>query len=100
MSIKSKPYYWVECDFPDCGVSAQEGSDYTAWGDVDTAEETARDADWWTSEGGEQHYCDNHPAVWQSDLEQPEAVTPPPTPYLLLLDVDGDGCSAARLVTS
>jgi hypothetical protein len=44
MSLKSAPYYWVECD--DCGVKSTEGGEYTAWDDAGTAEQDALDSEW------------------------------------------------------
>lgn len=55
MAIKSAPYYWVVCDV--CGVSAQEGSEYSAWGDKGGAEEMVLDSDWHV-EGGN-HLCED-----------------------------------------
>ena len=54
MSIKSAPYYWVECD--GCGAKSTEGGDFSAWADAATAEEDAHGSDW-TEDNGK-HYCD------------------------------------------
>lgn len=58
--IKSKPYYWVECDL--CGRNAQEGSDFTAWGDASSAVDAAVDGEFSEINDGERsvHICPNH----------------------------------------
>lgn len=58
MSVKSEPYYWLECDEPDCGAKSTEGGDYTAWSEVFEAEEEAYNSDWGRVEG--KHYCPAH----------------------------------------
>jgi hypothetical protein len=83
MSVKSKPYYWVVCDWPGCGMSAQEGSDYSAWSHRLDALEAALDADWWIDHKRDLHYCDNHPSHWCSD-----GGSPPDGAYLAI----HDGC--------
>jgi len=55
VSLKSAPYYWVECDR--CGVSAEDGGDFTAWQHPDTAEIAPEEAGWHI-EGGN-HLCVN-----------------------------------------
>lgn len=58
MSLKSAPYYWVECD--DCGLSAEEGGDYAAWALEAVARDNAYNADFCELEvPGEalQHFC-------------------------------------------
>lgn len=54
MSVKSAPYYWLECD--GCGAKSTEGGDHSAWSDVNGAKEDAEGSDW-SVEGGA-HYCD------------------------------------------
>lgn len=53
MSLKSAPFFWLECD--DCGVKSTNCSDYVAWQDADMAEEEASCSDWYTEDGI--HYC-------------------------------------------
>lgn len=68
MTIKSAPFYWVECDR--CGVSAEEGGDYASWGDAQQAAESADDAGFHI-EGGN-HVCENcipHPPDWDDEHE-------------------------------
>jgi len=55
MSIKSAPYYWVECD--GCAVSAAEGGDYSAWSDKASAEIEPEAMDWLKI--AETHYCED-----------------------------------------
>ena len=63
MGIKSKPYYWLECD--DCGRKSTQDSDYAAWADVSQARDDAvYDGDWlndgpidWCGECRDKHAC-------------------------------------------
>ena len=54
MSLKSAPYYWLECD--DCGEKSTEGGDYTAWSDHGAAESDAEVSDWYVEDG--HHWCE------------------------------------------
>lgn len=54
MSVKSEPYYWLECD--GCGARSTAGGEYSAWSDVCGALEEAECLDW--VEVGGAHYCD------------------------------------------
>jgi hypothetical protein len=65
MSIKSAPYYWIECDQPDCGEKSTEGGDHSAWSDINGAEEDAYNSDWGMADG--KHYCPPH-------IPQPEEI--------------------------
>jgi len=56
MTIKSAPYFWYECDWEDCGLSASEGGDYSAWSEEDGAMVEAEN---WT-EIDKKFYCDEH----------------------------------------
>jgi hypothetical protein len=72
MSIKSEPYYWVECDWEGCGLSASEGGDYSAWKQPDGAVEDAAAGDWLTvtsADGTERHYCNEH-THWSEDEDE------------------------------
>lgn len=66
MSVKSEPYFWVTCDL--CGVSAQEGSEHSAWVDSEQAEEEAEYSDWHVE--GSNHLC---PACYWP-LPEPDSV--------------------------
>lgn len=68
--IASAPYYWVVCDV--CGVSAQEGSDYSAWSDRDTCEIEPGEMDWHI-EGGN-HVCPDCLPGDREDLEEEMAL--------------------------
>lgn len=59
MSIESAPYYWVQCDYPECGLKSTEGSDFTAWADEGEAIEQAGYTDWWLGDDGT-HFCTKH----------------------------------------
>ena len=50
MSLRSAPYWWYECDR--CGVSAQDGSDYSAWQEKAAAVLEPEDAGWWIDDDG------------------------------------------------
>lgn len=91
MSIQSKPYYWVTCDFPDetgtCDSNAQEGSDYSAWAEEGAAVDQAiGDGTFLESPDGSKHYCDGHPRITQEELDDGKP-TPAP-PYLLVNNDD------------
>lgn len=64
MSLQSRPYYWVTCDYPGCGVSAEEGGDYTAWQDPGYAASSALDSCFITLD--DLWYC------WEHQVEPPE----------------------------
>lgn len=56
MSVKSKPYYWLECD--DCGVKSTEHGEYTAWVSVEDARSEAEDWDGnWVSAPDDIDWC-------------------------------------------
>ena len=55
MTIKSAPYYWVECDGDDCGAKSTEGGDFAAWGDRQSAVDEATGQDWTEWDG--KFYC-------------------------------------------
>ena len=88
MSIREITYYQVVCDWPDCGTTAHDGTDYGAHESADSADEEVDNADWWRGREPETHYCDRHPATWASDHEEGEPFPEPP--YLLIHDGDTD----------
>jgi hypothetical protein len=55
VSVKSKPFYWLECD--DCGLKSTEGGDAAAWIDVESArlEAAEWDGQWWCTD--EHDWC-------------------------------------------
>ena len=60
MSLKSAPFYWVECDTADCAARCPaEGSEFLAWADEDQALMCSSDSDWTVTDAGE-HYCWDH----------------------------------------
>ena len=67
MSIKSAPYYWMVCD--GCGVSAQDGQEFTAWQDKAGAVASACDAGWLTTEDG-RHWCEMSCTTWSDDEDE------------------------------
>ena len=58
MSLKSEPYYWLECD--NCGERADYG-EYSAWSDVSQVIDAAVDAEW--SIHGDVHHCPACPVL-------------------------------------
>ena len=54
MSLKSAPYFWIECD--DCGTKSTENSEHSAWSDHGHARDEAINSDWYVEEDGD--YCD------------------------------------------
>ena len=56
MSLRSAPYFWIECD--NCGSRCEYG-DFTAWSDADQAVDLAPD---WSCEGGK-HHCPDCPPL-------------------------------------
>ena len=59
MSLKSAPYYWIECDHPGCGARSTEGGDYAAWADHGAAYDEATSRDWYCPSGGPD-LCEEH----------------------------------------
>lgn len=59
MSLISRPYYSLACDFPGCVATSGDDGDYSAWGDVEQAYEDAYNNEWiaGTSLGD---YCTEH----------------------------------------
>ncbi len=55
MSYEEVPMYRLVCDR--CGLSAQEGGDYYAWADKDSAKAEAEDANWLFTGDGE--FCED-----------------------------------------
>lgn len=63
MTVKSAPYYWLECDGEDCNRKSTEHSDYAAWADEAQAKDDAREgSDWQVKDG--KHYCDQCRPSW------------------------------------
>lgn len=58
MSVKSAPYYWVECD--NCGARCEYG-DFSAWADKSYAIDSAVDGDWYAD--GDKHHCPDCPSL-------------------------------------
>lgn len=65
MSVKSEPYYWLECDGVNkdgtpCGRKSTENGDFSAWSDMDGAEAEADCSDWDITSTPGKHYCPFH----------------------------------------
>lgn len=73
MSIQSKPYYWVTCDWEDCEANAQEDSEFAAWAEQSQAVEDATGNNGWLSvvaaDGTERYYCMEH-SHWSEDEDK------------------------------
>lgn len=65
MSLKSAPYYWVECDAPGCTERPEYG-DYSAWADESSAREYPYD---WVVDYNGKDYCEAH-TTWDEDLDE------------------------------
>ena len=59
MSIKSKPYFWLECDHNGCDAKSPDGDEYSAWEDHGQAIDCAQNSYWTITLHGE-HYCEEH----------------------------------------
>lgn len=68
MSIKSKPFYWLECDEPGCGNKSTDGDEYDAWADESQAVDCAGNAEWLILDG--KHYCDGHATKHDPTLKE------------------------------
>lgn len=64
MTIKSAPYYWVECN--NCGTRC-EYDEFSAWADPGYAVQGAVDGDW--TQQGDRHHCPACPYI--ADCAQP-----------------------------
>ena len=61
MTLDSKPFYWMTCDAPECGVKSTEGGEFDAWADSDTAIDDARNSDFWVDVKGDgRAFCEEH----------------------------------------
>ena len=85
MSVKRLTYYSLACDWPGCRSEPDYG-DYSAWGEQGIAEEQASESGWRSGEG-DTHFCGNHPAEWDVDLE--DGSKPLEGPHLLGSDETG-----------
>ena len=56
MSTVEVKMFSLVCDR--CGVDANEGTDYSAWGDDQTSRELAHDEGWITTDDGKDWCCD------------------------------------------
>ncbi len=63
MSVKSAPYYWLECD--GCGAKADYG-DFSAMSDEGSAVDCALDSEWTTD--CEKHHCPRCPMLARCEV--------------------------------
>ena len=57
MTVKSKLYYWLECDGTGClSRCPNDSSDVSAWADESSAVDSALDYEDWVTVGGK-HFC-------------------------------------------
>jgi hypothetical protein len=59
MSLKSAPYWWVDCD--NCGERCDYG-DFAAWAEVDHAIDGAIESEW-TTDGSGKYHCTACPQI-------------------------------------
>jgi len=60
MSLKSAPFYWLDCDAEDCEARCPRDDDETsAWSSADSAFESAMASEWERG-AGDKHYCPDH----------------------------------------
>ena len=55
MSVKSAPYYWLECD--GCKVKSTEDGDVSAWSDKGDALDQAVEYGEWVLDDQDGHFC-------------------------------------------
>ena len=68
MSLKSKPYYWIECDHVGCDERCpSEDCEVNAWDSKDDALDNIAYDDWTTTDAGG-HYCIGHAPDDDPDL--------------------------------
>lgn len=60
MTYQSKPFWWLTCDEPGCGVKSTEGSEYAAWDDKSQAVSDAIDSEWSATDDETLHFCSEH----------------------------------------
>jgi len=98
MAIETVTMYKFVCDWNGCENTAQDGGEFSAWSNPDSAVGDASESGWWQDRSNEDvWYCQDHPARWSSDLE--DGVTAPELPYLLIGDTDGMDDGLVKLVT-
>lgn len=72
--LKSEPFYWLVCDYPDCNLRSTENGEYAAWQDEDMAVEEAQNSDWLITDDGK-HYCEAHSTYNEAGDWVPAGVT-------------------------
>lgn len=71
MTVKSAPFYWVECDAEGCdNTYPGPGDEYAAWQDPGIAEDLAREADWQLTEDKRLLCLDCHIALVNAEAEK------------------------------
>jgi len=95
MSIRPEVSWSVHCDWPGCEYQF-EYDVFSVFGDGWDASEIVTEANGYLDEDNKRHYCENHRAVWESDLDDVAAT---PKPYLLILDENVYSERKVRLVT-
>lgn len=76
MSVVSKPYFSVHCDFPRCTTDSGDDSDYSAWSDAGQAYDVVNDSEWLVIEDGGD-YCPEHTVETDELDEDGEPVLAP-----------------------
>lgn len=86
MSLKQETYYTVICDYPGCGVSADEDGEYGAWADHGQAYTVATDSEWLCTDG-EGDFCPEHIPTDTDDIDTRNLKNADPTVQTTQLDI-------------
>lgn len=66
MSVKSALYHTVICDAPGCTATADDGGEYSSWGDIGQAYDVATDSEWAITDN-DGDYCPEHSFYLESE---------------------------------
>lgn len=72
MTVKSKPYFWVECDGDECDLMEPDGDECSAFEDPKQVIEYAQECGWVFTLAGES-YCED--CVTQDDKDSAHLVS-------------------------
>lgn len=71
MSLKSAPFYWVECDSEGCDARCpgSDNEDCIAYVTPDQATDTAECSEWTLTDDGK-HFCQEHGPVDDEEVSE------------------------------
>jgi uncharacterized protein (UPF0128 family) len=72
MSVKSKPYFWVECDGDRCTAKVPDGDEYSACEELKQVIESAQEFGWVITMAGKL-YCED--CVTEDDKDSAHLVS-------------------------